>query len=291
LSTGYALEVPNLTNADVPIFNRVVVTTPSGRKLVLRPATGLSVLTIYKGDNPESTTPVGIGTGTFFLRLRSEYLDGSTARAHPSTFDTSLAFATNDLGQQLDFTETALTNIPNQSIWRMEYYLASQPTVLAATQTYKTRARAMTIGELRTQGMVLLAPDLIREIQEDAQSAVEIFPGQLLSPEVQDPIDLTPDGGGNAWSVPSGVSAPTRVLVFGAHNSGGFNDVVFLGSSARTAVIPCSSQGVGDNHCASQGRFAANVRFSGLQLIATDAAGRGLSSFYGFYKLNDFIER
>ena len=286
-STGYALDVANRTIEGVPIFNRVVVTAPNGKKMVLRPAIGLSYLVIYKGDNPESITPVGTAASSNILRLRSEYFDGSTARAHPRNFDTSLVFAINDIGQPQDYTEEALTRIPNQSNWTIEYYLATQPTVLAATQTYKTRARAMTIGELRTQGMTSMATALILQVQQDAQSASESFPGQILTTEIQDPINLTPGGGGNAWSVPTGVAAPTSVQVFGGYNNVSFNDSVTVRSAARTAVIPCSSQGVGDNHCASYEKYAANVRFNSYHLIASDATGRSLASYYAFYKLSN----
>ncbi len=287
MSTGYSLDVANRTVDGVSIYNRVVVTAPSGKKIVLRPSAGLSYLAIRKGDNPDSTTPVGTATSTNILRLRSEYLDGSNARAHPSNFDTSLVFAINNSGQQQDFTETDLTNIPNQSNWKLEYYLANQPTVLAATQTYKTRSRAMTIGELRTQGMTSLAPALTLRIQQEARTAVESFPGQILSQNVTGPINLTPVGGGNAWSVPTGVSAPTSVTLHGSHAYVSFNDDVIVGSSARTAVIPCTSQGEGDNHCATQGNYAANVAFNGLHLIAKDSAGRSLASYFAIYKLQN----
>ena len=287
LSTGYSLDVPNKTADGVPIFNRVVVTAPSGRKIVLRPATGLSYLVIHKGDEPNSTTPVGAASSTNVLRLRSEYLDGSPDRAHPSTFDTSLVFASDGNGQQLDFTESELANIAYQSVWTMEYYLATQPTVLAETQTYKTRARAMTIAELRTQGMTSLTSAVILQIQNDSQPATASFPGQIFSPNAAGPIDLTPAAGGNAWSVPTNVVAPTSIRVYGRHNNVPFDDGGTVRSSARTAVITCSSQGAGDNHCDTAGNYVANVSFNSLQLIAKDATGRSLASLYAFYKLNN----
>lgn len=287
-STGYSLNVNNETVNGVAIFNRVVVTTPSGRKVVLRPSVGTSYLVIYKGDNPESTDPVGTATPTNVLRLRSEYLDGSIDRAHPSTFDTSLVFASDTNGQQQDFTETALANIPNQSNWKMEYYLASQPTLLAATQFYETRSRPMTIAELRVQGMSTLASSLILEIQRDAQSITDSFPGQILLSSEEGPIDLTPVGGGNAWSVPSGVAAPTRVNLYGRSNTGiFFNNGISVRSTARTAAISCVSQGVGDNHCGATGKFAANVRLSSLQLNSSDAFGRSLDTSYSFFRLSN----
>ncbi|MDP1788830.1 MAG: hypothetical protein Q8K56_00740, partial [Rhodoglobus sp.] len=75
-STGYVLDVANRqrTNNLGPVFNRVVVTTPTGAVLTLQPSGNSSFLGLVK------TGPVI--TGTSFVRLRSEYVDGNISRAH-----------------------------------------------------------------------------------------------------------------------------------------------------------------------------------------------------------------
>lgn len=287
-STGYSIDVTNRTTvvgtSTVPLYNRVVVTTPKGKRLVLRPQAGSSFLVFYKNDNPDSITTPAVNTGTNFVRLRSEYLDGSITRPHPRTIDTNLVFARNDLGEFEDYTEAALASIPNQSEWTIEYYLRTDPTVVAATQKYRTRARAMTIAELRTQGMASLTAAAITQAQSYAQSATASFPGQILSEE-NGTFDITVDGGGDAWSVPNGTVAPTSILLFG-NGATSFNDTVNVASSARSATVPCSSQGPSDTHCGSvAGSYAAGVRFNGLQLLSTDAAGRSFGSFHAMYKV------
>ncbi len=287
-STGYSIDVTNRTTvvgtSTVPLYNRVVVTTPKGKRLVLRPQAGSSFLVFYKNDNPDSTTTPAVNTGTNFVRLRSEYLDGSTTRPHPRTIDTNLVFARNDLGEFEDYTEADLASIPNQSEWTIEYYLRSAPTVVAAKQTYRTRARAMTIGELSKQGMAALTPAAITQAQSYAQSATATYPGQILSGD-EDTFDIVVDGGGDAWSVPAGTVAPTSILLFG-NGTNAFNDTVTVASSARSATVPCSTQGPSDTHCGvTPGTYAAGVRFNGLQLLSNDAAGRGFGSFHAMYKV------
>lgn len=283
-STGYSIEVTNRVVGGAPVYNRVVVTTPKGKRLVLRPQAGSSYLVFYKNDNPDSTTAPEVNTGTNFVRLRSEYLDGSTTRPHPRTIDTNLVFARNDLGVLEDYTDSELTSIPNQSEWTIEYFLNSAPTTVAATQRYRTRARSMTIGELRTQGMASLTPEAITQAQGYAQSVTDTFPGQILS-EANGTFDIVVDGGGDAWSVPTGTVAPTSILLFG-NGATSFNDTVNVASSARSATVPCSSQGPSDTHCGSvAGSYAAGVRFNGLQLLSTDAAGRSFGSFHAMYKV------
>ncbi|WP_066268708.1 hypothetical protein [Hydrogenophaga palleronii] len=111
-STGYALDVNNRQRSGNlgPVFNRVVVTTPSGSVLTLQPSGNSSFLGLVK--------PGGVVTGTSFVRLRSEYVDGSTSRPRPRTVDPSLFFVADP-----DRTEATLANAGSQGTWRFDYYL------------------------------------------------------------------------------------------------------------------------------------------------------------------------
>lgn len=289
LSTGYSIDVTNRTTvvgtSTVPLYNRVVVTTPKGKRLVLRPQTGSANLVFYRGDDPDSISAPTFNTGTNFVRLRSQYLDGSSTRAHPSSFDANLVFVRNDQGDQEDYREDELATIPNQSVWTIEYFMANNPTVKAATQTYRTRARAMTIGELQAQGMASLSAAALAQVQSLAQPANVKYAGQLLADD-ESSFDIALDGG-DAWTVPAGTVAPTSIVLYGK-GSTNFNDSVAVKSSDRSAVVPCSAQGSADTHCSTTtpGAFAAGVRFDGLQLLSTDAAGRTFGSFHAMYQVN-----
>lgn len=270
-STGYNLGVDDVTGgAGVggSIFDHVTVTTPRGNTLTLVPKTGYSYLTLVTGAYP-------LGSGTSFVRLRSEYIDAGNA-TDPAIKDTAALF----FADRTVFTNTYIATIPAQSVWKFEYYLAGAPGVVAATQYYKTRARALTIPELQTKGMATLASADIATIQTNANGAGVPPAGQL-------PI-------GNATSVPinylvaAGALPPTSLTIWGGYSNAGtpasFTDSATVGSAVRTGSVLCTSTGGGDTHC-SAGAYAASAALNGLHLWARDPQGLEFASFYAMYSL------
>jgi len=114
-STGYSLYVNN--SADVKDVVKVVVTTPKGATLTLKPSAGSAYFPLVK----TSSTGVETITGTSFLRIRSVYIDAANAAKNPATADTSLFFAATPL------SDAEIAAIPAQGTWKFEYYLASAP--------------------------------------------------------------------------------------------------------------------------------------------------------------------
>lgn len=272
-STGYVPTVGNLSANGSPVFDRVIVTSPKGKVLPpLRPSAGQSSLVFYRNGN---------ATGTTFLRVRSEYVDGSTARPHPSQVEgAALVFA------QTELTEEELVNTPSGGSWRFDYFLAGNTgSTPDATQYYRSRSRALSIAELRTKGFAELNPALIADIQSGAEPDGQPFAGQLILAEGDD--GLIGVNGGDGWSVLAGQMPPTSITLYGSYNNVRFNDSVSFSSTARSATVPCSPQTPQDLHCFNGGpTFAGGAVLNGLHLWASDATGREYANFYAMYKLN-----
>lgn len=290
-STGYVTDVPNTQrNGGGNLFDRVVVTTPTGATLLLKPSGASSFLGLVKPTMPTETI-----TSTSFVRLRSEYVDGDATRPHPRTVDPSLFFV------GADRTETELAATASQGTWKMEYYttvdipgLDGLPNgvderITPVVLYFKNRARALTIGELRTQGLAQLTAGLIAEIQSGARTALEPAPGQIVFDSIGgETADISWGGGNDGWSVGAGQLPPTSITLFGRSPTNlNFTDSVDVRSTVRQVMVPCSVQGIGDDHCFNGGPgFALNTRLTGLHLFSRDAAGREYANFYALYQLN-----
>jgi len=285
-STGYTLFVPNVQrNAGGNLFDRVVVTTPSGRSLTLKSSAGASYMVLVKPTDPE------VLTNSNFVRLRTEYADGNAERPHPRTAETSLFFALPER------TEKELADTKSQGTWKFEYFTTVDVLGLddlpngvderevPVVQYYKSRARALTIGELRTKGLAELTPEFVKELQTYARTAAQPVPGQIVF-EGDESADIDTEGGGDGWRVAAGQLPPRVVEIYGrSPNRVFFNDSVNVRSTTRKVTVPCTPQGIADDHCVSDGLFAQGSVVNGLQLIARDAVGREYGSFYGLYKL------
>lgn len=276
-STGYSIDIPNDQVGGSPRFDRVLVTTPNNAVLTFRPSGNSSFLGLVK---PDSSI-----TGTSFVRLRSEYVDTTRTSPHPRSIDGTLFFVGTDR------EESDLASAKAGGTWKFDYFLAGNTGATAdATQYYKNRARALTIGELRTQGLAPLVPALITEIASGANLANQPRPGQLTL-DANDTVLVGIDGGGAGWSVASGQLPPTSITLFGNLSGVRFTDSQTVGSTARSATVPCSRQGASDTHCHDNGNgsfgpgFAAGATLNGLHLFARDPAGREYANFYAMYQL------
>lgn len=284
-STGYTLDVANRQRPSNlgPLFNRVIVTTPTGSSLTLKPSGNASFLGLVK---PDTTV-----TGTSFVRLRSEYVDGNASRPHPRDADPTLFFVGTDR------SEADLAAAKSLGSWKFEYYLnvddpatPQDDTVVPEVQYYKNRARALTIAELRTQGLAPMTPGLIAEIESGTEPAGGPDAGKIVF-AANDPGDLSTEGDGPGWSVSAGQLPPTQITMFGRSPASGsnanFTDSIEVRSTVRKATVPCSPQSPTDDHCHNGGPgFAAGSRLTGVHLFARDVVGREFANFYALYPLN-----
>jgi hypothetical protein len=261
-STGYSFNVNNTLDANQkPIFAKVVVTTPKGGTLELQPTAGSTFLMLVKSTGVSNTA---------YLRIRSVYTDPANAAKDPSLADTTLFFA-NDA----TIDDAYIAKLPAQSTWKFDYYLASAPTVVAATQYYKTRARSMTIAELQTQPLATIADADLAFVK--ANTITPTNGNSYLPTPATGPVSID-------WTVPTGAIAPNLIRIWSG-GSATFNDQLSVASTARTGDIACSKASANDAHCDAAGNFVATDRLSGADLVAEDAAGRQFASFYAFYKV------
>ena len=272
-SSGYVLNVDNKTDASGnPVFNRVEVTTPLGTVLVLKPTRGYGYLGLVKSTGAGTTTTLG----TNFVRLRSDFVEPRVT-GNLATMEPGLFFAAPAL------TEGELAALPAQAVWTYRYFLAGNAGVLPdAVQTYKPRARALTLGELAQKKLSALSDSLIASLQAKASATN----GTLPLPS-DGPVDTGDPAAGGGWTVASGALPATSLSIYGSFQGVGFNDVANFGSTARTTTVQCSPATGTDLHCSNAvgGAFASGAVANGVHLWARDAAGREYANFYAAYKL------
>lgn len=269
-STGYNLnfaDVKGGTGVGSSIFDRVVVTVPGGSTVTLKPSAVAGTL------NLNLVKPAGV-TGTSYLRLRSVFANPATT-ADIAAMDYNLFFS------DVPRTDQDIASITAQSAWTFSYYLAGNTApngVADSTQHYKMRTRALTIEELKRQGLAQLSPTLIAAIQAKPNS----FLGQAALP-TDGPLT------GLDYSVPLGALPVTRLKLFGhldpASDGPRFDNTVEVAPLARTGTISCTPIASTDLHCALAGAFAASTFADGLHLYARDVSGREFANFYAMYDL------
>jgi hypothetical protein len=266
-STGYVPAVNNtLDNSNNPIFSKVVVTTPKGGTVVLKPKSGYGTLQLEKGVTV---------TGTSIIRMRSVYASTDKAGQDPATADTHMFFASPAA------TDAEIAGFAHKSVWKFDYYLAANATATPdATQYYRTRARALTIGELKQRDFANLTDALVSSVASQS-SAKGYFPVPTAG--------LAMD-----WTVGATALAPISVQVWGGTVTGGvysatFSDTLAVGSTLRTATVPCVRKSAGDTHCTGAvnvaSSYAAGIQLNGMHLFARDPDGREYAHFYATYTI------
>jgi hypothetical protein len=287
-STGYNLNVPLISGVAY-----VKVTTPKANVITLIPGSDNMVLPklnasrqpIDSTNTPTNTIANMAPSGTTFIRVRSEYTDTASVAAHPSTRETGLFFTLTDA------MDADISTYSNQSLWKFEYFDSGN--TLLATQNYKTRTRAKTIAELKTQKWANLAAVATTYLQAQFASTSNTYTPLPTANNVT-PI----------WEVAAGALPPTQIKLFGntrrwvsgafvqpnpptnpiTYLKTSFNDGASVGSSIRTAAIPCAN-GNGEIHCTSTPGYQTYANMTGLHLWARDATGAEFARFYATYNL------
>ena len=260
-STGYVATVPN--NGQ---FSKVIVTSPSGRTILLIPSAGSGNLVIPINGQP---------SGTNFLRLRGEFADLANT-VNPAAFETNLVYDPNRVSNE------EIAAIAANGVWRFDYYLAANASSTpSATQYYRTQTRALTIPEMKFRGLSTLTSELIADIKARSASSLSIPLGNADSLFTL------------SWTVPTDGIPTTSLRVFGQGPLVGgtrirFDDGITVNSTARSGGIPCQSQSSSDNHCVSIGSgtvFANGSTTNNFDLRGTDGPGRTFSHVYATYKI------
>jgi hypothetical protein len=293
-STGYNTWVNNHIDANGnPLFDRVVLTTPTGQQLTLKPNAASNRLGHVKPDGTVSNTPV--------IRMQWAFLD-SYGRTGPTTgkdiadLDTSLLFVRNSNSAAAPWDDAAIKAIANHTKWKYDFYLAGNTgSTPNTTQWVTTLARAQTLGEMRASPFARLGD----EVTAQASSAILTqWNGIHLANSI---VDLTEPDQSPVWAVPANAVAPTSIGINGtffpnySSNSGtgrsSFSDGASVSSTARSGIIYCSRQSQADSHCASSvgvgatGQFATGSFMSTLELWGKTDRALERSMMYTFYKV------
>lgn len=277
LTVGYNVSISNrVDGSGNSVFTKVEVTSPRGNTLTYLPSPGLGNLLLAKPDGTASTTSV--------IRLAGRLTDPAQT-AHPADVDPALYFADRTL-----YTDEVIRTIPDQGVWRMTFFHADgSPNVV---QAYRTVSRAMTLAEAaqaRFAEPLQASKDALR-----ARSAANGYGTFTASPSAETPqyADLRGADGGAWWAVPAGAVAPSTVSVYGrattSPTSPRYNDALGVAPSARSAVIRCSAQSLGDPHCAAapfRDQYATGATFNAIELWGRDARQTEVSSMTALYKV------
>ncbi len=244
-STGYALNVDNVLEQGSSKFSKVVVTSSAlgDRELVLVPRTGLSTL-VLTSDGTATGSPLSSSA----WRMATRFADPAQ-QGDPSSFETGNLFASPQ------FTDTQLRAIPDQTVWRLEFFHAAGGSNVV--QYVRTFSRAPSMAEAVQVPLVELAPALRAELLQETQGVDRgiVFPAPIPSDPGANNIDFSAEGNLDGWVVPEGALAPTTFIASGrGPNNNRFNDSVTLRTTARKAVIYCQPVNTpSDNHCTQVG--------------------------------------
>ncbi|MGJ7484669.1 carboxypeptidase regulatory-like domain-containing protein [Variovorax sp. LT2P21] len=273
-TTGYNISIDNKTVSNASVFTKVEVTSPfSATKMVFYPQSGLSFLALSK----DGTNASGQLLSTSIVRLAGEFQDKANTGS-VSAAETGIYFVSPN------YTEAQLSAIQNQSVWQLEFFPTSGPSVV---QTYRTVSRAQTIGEIRQLAFVQATPVQKAELIAGTSATGRYTFGV---PSVGDPniIDFSSEGDLDAWLLPAGALAPTSFSVIGrGPTNASFNDSTSLTSTQRKGIIYCSKQGGSDVHCdpTLTSQYAEGSSFNLLELWARNSRQVEVSKKLALYKL------
>jgi len=248
-------------------FSKVVVTSSAlgDRELVLVPRTGLSTL-VLTSDGTATGSPLSSSA----WRMATRFADPAQ-QGDPSSFETGNLFASPQ------FTDTQLRAIPDQTVWRLEFFHAAGGSNVV--QYVRTFSRAPSMAEAVQVPLVELAPALRAELLQETQGVDRgiVFPAPIPSDPGANNIDFSAEGNLDGWVVPEGALAPTTFIASGrGPNNNRFNDSVTLRTTARKAVIYCQPVNTpSDNHCTQVGpnayQYAQNSSVSTFIFTARTA--------------------
>lgn len=279
LSTGYVMTVNDKIVSGASVYQKVVVTAPSGKTFTLKPLTGCSYLgLVNSGNNVICSNTV---------RLSYAYTKGSpagTTNASIPTNNPSLVFAAPAL------TDAQLLDLPNQGVWTFDITLANGNTV---QQKNRTLSRAPTLAAVQT--MAFAQPT---DVSRTDLTTTQSLGYRLFTDSGVIEFNQGTNGELDWWTVPAGAIAPTTVRAWGnapkvgtsAVWGNGFDDSTTVLSTARKAILYCSRQTTADLHCDSAvavggtGNYAVGVRINEAQLSGSTAKGLVVAKHIALYQ-------
>ena len=276
VGVGYNVFASNLIANGQSVFSKVEVTSPTGKVYTLLPVPGNSYMAI--AINGVVTSPTSV------VFLNGKFLSGSAN--DPRTLEPTL-FADPTV-----FTDDQIVQIPNQGVWRMEFFHVNQNTA-NVVQNYRTESRPLTASEANTRTPFSpltagMRANLVARTASNANGVLVYGAPSATAPNV---FDFS-DNGADGWTVPATATAPTLASTFGRgplinNVRTSFNDDLSIISTARKGTISCTPQSAGDPHCdTSTGvtQYAQNAYVSTLQLTSRTREQMDVFTCYALYK-------
>jgi hypothetical protein len=294
LNTGYSIYAnANKHGVGTNPVLYIKVTTPNNKTLHLKQRDGYDYYVLVA--NPSAANTTGL---TSVLRMSSAYLNPSIAGS-PRDMDNHLFWGKNPDSQVGDWTDAQLAAIPNQGNWKFEMYSNVNGTLLG-TAVRRTISRAPTIAETKLVNWPQITNAGLDKIATSTASSSS--GSNLIRSESN--ISLAGLQGEDFWSVASDTTwLPTGARLSGAYFPGGFcssadisqnnwtnvngtlkcdrkntTDNIRFRSNVRKITVPCSQQGVSDDHCSAvippnnaPRKFKANNAYSFSNLWGFDS--------------------
>jgi hypothetical protein len=292
-STGYNLKVPLQSDGLSPV-DKVEVTSPRGTTYTLVPGTDAMVLPRLDGNFLPKTNDNGklLPSGSAFVRLASGDDTKPFTGASPAR-----TLEHNVYSLKEDESAATIAAYPPRGVWTFAYFKTGVATPVA-TQTVRTKARAMTLSEIGNRignnGAFLfdrssLAPLLARQGTQSPGLTDLLLPlsGLPSTAYTWEPYILFKNMDKN-------LLLPVSIRVFGFISNPAqspdlaqdFSDFLSLTPTMRSATVPCTNAS-NAVHCNAPGGYAANVWLDGVQLLAREASGREFSWFESAWKYSE----
>jgi hypothetical protein len=289
-ATGYDISIANHKDgSNNPLFSQVVVTTPRGSTLTYKPKAGLSFLGLVKNGNTLSTS---------IIRLNAKYVDPTRTTGHPATDLEGLPYATfgSDTGGRL--TDAEIAAIPDQGVWKFDFYLASNPSVIGSTSYFKTITRARTLAEIGQMKFANLTSDFRTELATNTAATSGVVFGTptasliSMSDQCDGEVICLGSASSPAWTVPDGAVAPTGVNAYGSMPSvtnplsWTWDDPKYVKSNARSALVYCNGN---DGHCDNTypQQYKGGTTLRGFQLAGYNSRLVQIGRMFILYKKSD----
>jgi hypothetical protein len=260
----------------------------------LYPSTGVDYFGIYTYNGTawaKTTTPV--------IRLQWAYDGGGTTNSSSkdlANVETGLAFARNTDGSVNNWTDAALSAIPNQGKWKIELFSAGNTGPTPDEIQYSTTlSRPPTLTEVKSYAWASLA-DAVR-----TAIAPKLSVGGIpLTDAAGSFVDIGTAAAGDAgWQVPANALAPTSLNILGrffrtgtisSTNADSYQytdgNSVYVTDRYKRGV--CTNLGASDAHCissgANTGAYKANNLIQQFELWAKSERGVERSHMHAMYQ-------
>jgi len=290
-SVGYSPYVARRTypaaGGGTKFISRVMVTTPTGREILLCNDANYSFLVMAKPAITPTCATANDRTGTSFIRLRSEYANKvTTGINHPRLKDTGVAFVATD------WTDDEIEAVKTYAAWKYEFTFSDSST---ATQWHRPPRRVHSLREFKKVPLPSVTPAMLTGMRTDVAATIAAT-GSSLIPIPADGVQVS---WVKAYSSVNGMAPEeavpmTAIRIFAKYNNNSvissFEDRMIVRSNNTQATIRCpsTSEIQCDSVIANKYKASSTQRsgYSGLDLWSRGPDGVEYVNFYATYMID-----